>query len=83
MNGPQVFTGAIPFSHIKSDASVIMFILSGGRPKQERCPQINDEIWEMLEKCWDVVPKRRPSMATLSRFFSLQTTSITAERARL
>jgi len=83
MNGPQVFTGAIPFSHIKNDASVIMFILSGGRPKQERCPQINDEIWEMLEKCWDVVPKRRPSMATLSRFFSLQTTSITAERARL
>ncbi|KIM74466.1 hypothetical protein PILCRDRAFT_32124, partial [Piloderma croceum F 1598] len=58
----EVFTGAIPFSHIKSDASVIMFILSGGRPKQERCPQINDEIWEMLEKCWDVVPQRRPSM---------------------
>jgi len=68
----EILTGAIPFSHIKSDASVILSITLGGRPKPHLCPQINDDIWAMLERCWDAAPNRRPSMATLSQFFASQ-----------
>jgi len=66
----EILTGAIPFSHIKRDASVINYVVSGGRPKQERYPQVENEIWKILEGCWDANPIRRPTVASLSAFFS-------------
>jgi hypothetical protein len=45
--------------------------------------QINNDIWMMLEKCWDAEPNRRPQMATLSRFFALQMTLTAAQHAQL
>jgi len=68
----EIFTQSIPFSQIKRDASVIHFVMSGGRPKREHCRQINDEIWMMLERCWDADPNQRPSMAALHTFFCLE-----------
>jgi hypothetical protein len=73
----------VPFSHIKSDPRVIHYVISGGRPKRERSWQINEEIWGMLETCWDTEPIQRPSMAALSRFFALQDSLVAAHRARL
>lgn len=67
--GLQILTGSVPFSHIARDANVILYVTRGGLPKRECCPQVNDIVWAMLERCWDVAPHRRPSMATLSRFF--------------
>lgn len=72
----QVFTGCVPFSHIKNNASVILAVMTGDRPKRADCPQISDVIWGMLEPCWDVDPTRRPSMATLFNFFKLQSPPI-------
>ena len=76
----QILTGTIPFSHIKRDDSVIHFVMSGGRPKRERCHQINNEIWKVLEMCWAPDLRQRPSMASLSIFFASQAT---AQPARL
>jgi len=66
----EIFTESIPFSHIRNDAGVIFFVMNGGRPIRELCLQIDDEIWAMLETCWNENPDERPSMATLSRFFT-------------
>jgi hypothetical protein len=73
----------MPFSHIKSDASVILSVVAGGRPKREGCLLITNDIWAMLEACWDVEPNRRPSMTTVSRFFALRVTPVAACCARL
>lgn len=83
LNGFQIFTGSVPFSHIKRDTSVIMYVIAGGRPLQQYCQQISNEIWRVLERCWDVEPGRRPSMVALSCFFALQMTSVAGGRARL
>ena len=66
----QIITGCIPFSHLKSDAGVVLFVVSGGRPQRPSSLHMNDEIWVMLERCWHVDPMQRPSMATLARFFA-------------
>jgi serine/threonine protein kinase len=79
----EIWTGAAPFSYIRGDASVIHHVISGGRPKRYYCQQISDEVWGVLEKCWDIDPGLRPSMASLTHFFALQANSATAERARL
>ena len=82
-NWLKILTESIPFSHIKSDARVMLSIAAGGRPKRDHRQPINDEIWSTLEKCWDVEPNRRPSMSTLSGFFTLRASSAAAQRARL
>jgi len=79
----QVWTGSAPFSYIRGDASVIHHVMSGGRPKRYSCKQITDEVWGVLEKCWDTEPSRRLSMASLTRFFASQVSSAAAERTRL
>jgi hypothetical protein len=57
--------------------------VAGIRPKREKCGLINDEIWMMLESCWDVDPNRRSSMDTLYRFFALRAPTMAGQRARL
>jgi len=67
----EILTGTIPFSHIKRDASVIKFVVTGGRPERGRSHHINNEIWNVLENCWAVDPIQRPSMTSLSNFFAV------------
>lgn len=82
-NTLQIYTGSIPFSHIRNDAGVISSVALGGRPERTLCPQINDDIWAMLEISWDVAPNRRPSMATLCQFFASQVSSMAVGSCRL
>jgi len=79
----EIYSQRIPLSHIKVDASVILFVVSGGHPKRENCGQINDDVWQILKMCWSPDPNQRPSMANLYHFFSARSTSLGAERARL
>jgi hypothetical protein len=70
-NGLQIFTNSIPFSYIKRDIDVIFHILDGGRPDRARCLEIRDDIWRMLETCWDDDPNRRPRMGSIFTILSL------------
>jgi serine/threonine protein kinase len=71
----QVLTGSKPFSHIVSDMKVFLQVVNGRRPERNRCKQINDDVWNMLQRCWNREPSQRPSMATLMQFFSEQSIS--------
>lgn len=66
----QIYSGRMPFPHIREDPGVILAVMNGDRPKRSRYPQISQHIWNMLEKCWNVDPSQQPSMATLSLFFA-------------
>lgn len=66
----KILTGRLPFSHITSNANVILNIMAGGRPKWEHCLGVKADIWEKLESCWDVDPNLRPSMANISHFLT-------------
>jgi len=83
MTAIEIITQRVPFWHIRVDASVVVYVVSGGRPKREYYQQINDDIWCTLEECWSAEPSRRPSMDVLLSFFGKQLTSLTAERAHL
>jgi hypothetical protein len=54
-------SGAIPFPGMH-DARVIIFIISGGRPQREEYMNVEPDLWEKIETCWDEDPTRRPSM---------------------
>jgi len=79
----QIISQRIPFWYILVDASVVVYVVSGGRPKRAAYQQINDDIWSMLEESWSTEPSRRPSMDAIVCFFSKQLTSLNPERAHL
>ena len=79
----QIYTESKPFSNIENIIRVALFVVNGGRPDRYRCVQINDELWNMLQKCWNMNPSQRPSMASLARFFAEQVTPMDTPYARL
>jgi len=62
----EILTGRLPFVQFKYHLAVIHFVAGGGRPTQERYPEIDDNVWSVLERCWHTDPTRRPSMEALA-----------------
>ncbi|KIM71468.1 hypothetical protein PILCRDRAFT_830315 [Piloderma croceum F 1598] len=65
----EIFTGRIPFWYIRSDTKVIYTVMTGGRPERSHYSQINSNIWETLERCWDQDADYRPSMEQVMQIF--------------
>jgi hypothetical protein len=61
-------TGRLPFPNLRNEASVIVFVMRGGRPSRRHCKEIDDSVWYWLEECWNADPNERPSMAVLYEF---------------
>ena len=38
-------------------------MLSGRRPPRPNHPQLSDDVWGMIEGCWESVPVRRRTIA--------------------
>ncbi len=58
----QIFTGEVPWA----DEQLFMvkdLVLKGTRPERPEkyeAPHLMDEIWKMIENCWDHDPVQRP-----------------------
>ena len=64
----QVFTGAIPFSHLGMAYQVVMDpVLLGMRPSRPTHPALTEPLWELMQRCWDEEPLLRPEAAEISR----------------
>ena len=65
----EVFTGKIPFEGQKNEV-VVLRISRGGRPEMPENAQavgLTNEMWKLLESCWNQNPKRRPAMEDVVR----------------
>ena len=59
---PQVFTGAVPFND--SLPTVAMLAIMGGkRPSRPTHPALTDELWILIEHCWNQDPRSRPEVS--------------------
>ncbi|KAG6916552.1 hypothetical protein DXG01_006378 [Tephrocybe rancida] len=64
----EILAGDIPFSHIPSDTAVALQIMSGARPARPANPSpwrhwgLNENIWSLIQQCWDTNPTVRPGM---------------------
>ncbi|KAF8633261.1 hypothetical protein AX17_004437 [Amanita inopinata Kibby_2008] len=62
----EILTGNAPFSHLDYDASVVFCIVKGRLPRQP--PEISDELWSLLRRCWSLEPEKRPKMASIALY---------------
>ena len=62
----EIFTGQVPFVEQENAAVVVFRILRGDRPKIPKNAQevgLTVEIWNLIERCWQQNPKKRPTIA--------------------
>lgn len=58
----QVFAGGRVFPRL-SDTAAAYSMLDGLRPPRPNDPELSDQIWEMINRCWDNVPSQRMTIA--------------------
>ena len=58
----KIFAGEVPFHNIRP-TTVAMDILSGTRPGRPVHPSLTDNIWNLIERCWDQDPQRQPDIS--------------------
>ena len=64
-----VLTGEVPSKEQENETAVLR-VLEGGRPEMPGNAQaigLTREMWELLERCWQVDPKKRPTMEEVVR----------------
>lgn len=66
----ELLTGKRPYADCKRDVMVIQSIVFEHklpkRPKEEAKGGLSDGLWELMTRCWDREPGKRPSMADVT-----------------
>jgi len=58
----KICTGYIPFHKITRDSTVMLKVVEGSRPPRPADTSLlSDEIWKVIEMCWNQAPQDRPS----------------------
>jgi hypothetical protein len=71
-------TNDIPFSEYTNDAQVIFAIMTGNTPTRRAsaadCPEAGNDsrenIWQLLQRCWDRDPSQRPMTDEIKHFLA-------------
>ena len=58
----QVFTGAVPFS-AQSLVWVMLSMAQGERPPRPTHPTLTENLWTLMQRCWDHDPHSRPEVS--------------------
>ncbi|KAJ7919572.1 kinase-like domain-containing protein [Mycena leptocephala] len=62
----EILTGKVPFFEVSNEAAVIFKVMEGGRPS--RLETISpEELWVLLDNCWQRKADKRPTMTTILR----------------
>jgi len=63
----KIFAGEVPFHDIRP-TTVAVGVLSGNRPGRPMHPSLTDDIWNLIEQCWDHDPQRRPDISDVTSY---------------
>ena len=55
----KVYTGAVPFRDISTHAATFA-IMQGDRPPRPTDPAFTDDLWTLMQRCWNQHPHLRP-----------------------
>ena len=58
----KAFTGKAPF-YDSTPTSAAVGVLSGNRPGRPAHPSVTDDLWNMIKRCWNREPERRPDIS--------------------
>jgi len=62
----QIFTGTIPFPNYLPIAAILA-IAKEGRPPRPTHPTFTDDLWALMQRCWNHDPYSRPEISEALR----------------
>lgn len=65
----QVYTGNVPFSARRFYGGVVLDVMRGIRPPRpslESCPDLKDELWDVIQSCWAQDPCQRRELSYIA-----------------
>jgi hypothetical protein len=68
----QIFTGEIPFRKYRNQ-KVVFMVIENRRPKRPANSLgvgLSDEIWHMMQTCWDREPSNRPKIEDIVKLLA-------------
>ncbi|KXN92809.1 Receptor-interacting serine/threonine-protein kinase 1 [Leucoagaricus sp. SymC.cos] len=68
----EIFTGRVPFHEIPNPFTVMLTLVRSKDVRPTRPPvtqdsELLDEIWQLMEECWDAEPEKRPAIEQVVR----------------
>ena len=58
----KIYTGHVPFHKLVRDSTVMIKVVEGSRPPRPADTSLlSNEIWKVIEMCWNQEPRDRPS----------------------
>ncbi|KAG6884905.1 hypothetical protein C0992_005602, partial [Termitomyces sp. T32_za158] len=72
----EIFTGQVPYAHLKNRYAVILRVSRGERPARPEISSVwshsglTEGIWSLMEACWDAAPEKRPSIQEITDFLA-------------
>ncbi|TFK47432.1 kinase-like protein [Heliocybe sulcata] len=70
----EVCTGRTPFSNRRFNVQDLLEVSHGARPDrpdEQTYPLISDEMWDMMQSCWQQQPESRPTMDVVEQWIGL------------
>jgi hypothetical protein len=64
-HGPDSDGRGQPYNHIRRDASLPMSVHRGSRPIRANYRWMEDQYWNLIERCWEGNPHDRPEIAAV------------------
>ena len=75
----QAFTGEIPFSKISATMAMVV-ITQGGRPQRPTHPTFTENLWTLMQRCWDHDPHSRPEVSEVLQALLTPSVSLSFQR---
>ncbi|KAK7041494.1 hypothetical protein VNI00_009362 [Paramarasmius palmivorus] len=63
----HIVTGLRPFHHLANDAAVAFAVWRGDRPSRPTNVEIQNELWSLINRCWEGEPGSRPNIVDVLR----------------
>jgi hypothetical protein len=60
--GLEIYTAREPFCDIARDTMVILKVMQGGRPARPVEQTLSDDLWTLIQLCWQQQPSDRPKI---------------------
>jgi serine/threonine protein kinase len=71
MTALEMYSGRVPFAHRRFYGGVVFDVVRGLRPPRPACPNLEDDVWTLIQSCWNQDPKRRSSIDTVRSWLFL------------
>ena len=76
----EIFSGQVPFFEVTLEMTVVLRVTMGERPlrpsicepRKQSCESVglNDEVWNVVDKCWSPNPEDRLSASDVIKLLS-------------